>query len=286
MGRGALLGLVALSVATVLGAAPAAAVGDPATIVFARTVAGGDRLQAVSADGSGLRELARGRRLEDPAWSPDGTRIAVAGSRGLELMDAATGARSALTTNRTDGDPSWSPDATRVAFVRTVGGNQDVHVISIGTGATARLTSARARDQEPAWSPDGTTIAFSSLRAGNWELFLMGADGRGERRITRTAAAEGFPAWSPDTVSLAFWRRTPAGTRVFVLVGGRVRRLTSGPGNDYDPAWSPDGSRLAFVSDRGGRPQVYVAARDASRPVAVTARGGVPSGPAWQPGFR
>jgi hypothetical protein len=46
------------------------------------------------------------------------------------------------------------------------------------------------------------------------------------------------------------------------LAGGADRaeqiNLTDHPANDFSPAWSPDGEWLAFLSDRSGRPEVYV----------------------------
>lgn len=43
------------------------------------------------------------------------------------------------------------------------------------------------------------------------------------------------------------------------LDGRRIWMLVDGPGNNYSPSWSPNGAHFAFVSDRTGRPALYVA---------------------------
>src|SRR5947207_3213212 len=39
---------------------------------------------------------------------------------------------------------------------------------------------------------------------------------------------------------------------------GDARNLTRNKADDGFPAWSPDGKKIAFVSDRDGRPNIYV----------------------------
>ena len=63
---------------------------------------------------------------------------------------------------RSTTDPAWSPDGTKIAFTTDRDGNFEIYVMNAdGTGQT-RLTNNAAADDEPAWSPDGSKIAFTS----------------------------------------------------------------------------------------------------------------------------
>jgi dipeptidyl aminopeptidase/acylaminoacyl peptidase len=64
------------------------------------------------------------------------------------------------------------------------------------------------------------------------------------------------------------------------------RRYTYGPKKDNHPRWSADGSQLLFVSDRDGKPQVYVMPADGGEARRVTSLENGVGFPAWSPDGR
>ena len=61
------------------------------------------------------------------------------------------------------------------------------------------------------------------------------------------------------------------------------RPLTTGTYSDHSPRWSPDGTRLAFVSDRDGKPQLYVRWMDSGQTAKLTDLENPPAGVSWSP---
>jgi dipeptidyl aminopeptidase/acylaminoacyl peptidase len=64
------------------------------------------------------------------------------------------------------------------------------------------------------------------------------------------------------------------------------RALTTGSFSDSSPRWSPDGTRVAYISDRDGKPQIYVRWMDTGETAKLTSLQGAPSAISWSPDGR
>ncbi|GEM_PF-6352017 len=65
--------------------------------------------------------------------------------------------------------------------------------------------------------------------------------------------------------------------------GRPIRNLTNHEADDLDPSWAPDGQRIAFVSNRSGRPQIYIVRLDGTGLERITFAGPYNTGPDWGP---
>jgi WD40 repeat protein len=237
------------------------------------------------ADGSGQTRLLFNRdgthaEYIDPAWSPDGRRLAFAsgppGANQIYVMNADGSDRRRLTEGEGNpGRPAWSPDGRRLAFHSRQSGNSEIYVVNVdgsGPANPTNLTNHPAEDLLATWSPDGGRIAFTSNRDGRWQIYVMNADGSGQTRLTHTAGFDVLGAWSPDGRQIAFHSNRDGNWEIYVMHpdGSGHIRLTRNDALDYLPAWSPDGRRLAFASNRDGNWEVYVMNADGSGQTNLT----------------
>ena len=98
-----------------------------------------------------------------------------------------------------NGAPAYSPDGTQLALALSRrDGNVDVYVLTLANQDLKRITDDPAIDTEPAWSADGRSLYFTSDRAGGPQVYQVGlpSEARHVRRWLQRAPT-GVAGWPP-----------------------------------------------------------------------------------------
>ena len=188
----------------------------------------------------------------EPAWSPDGGKIAFVGVRLEQYLDPI------------DGTPITGAQAEIVTVNPDGSGEQ---IVSGGAPGTDRAQFLE-EDRAPAWSPDGNKLVFMSQDqiqgcCGPWQIWAVNRDGTGATNLTGDATVNDmYPSWSPDGTQIVFSRSNgptsdlytmPAPTSLPLATPLAATKLASGgavqvagaaatplptAGNASDPDWA------------------------------------------------
>ena len=233
---------------------------DGSRFVFARTAARRHVVMVANADGTGVRALTEPlANLSGWAWSPDGSRLAVASwADGWLWIMAMDGTKQVLIGSGMSPEfLQWRPDGTELIFRGEKFGADPTHGLytiradATGTAPQAILppTDSNEHWQNPALSPDGTKVIYTQWAPGH--LWVVDLDTRKSKMLYFQPYVESdyYAQWSPDGSQIVF-NRGQAQKEYHLAVGpadgGQVTNI--GPTMAWDSAavagFSPDGSKV------------------------------------------
>lgn len=160
-------------------------------------------------------------------WSDDLWLVDITDKNSVQLTDTLMGR----------GEPAWSPDGSQIAMYGSTKSDYwytelaDIFILTVKNKTTQKLTKqVTAREPgSPRWSQDGKQLFFPNHSRGVVELWAVPSQGGVATRLTHQKGLIHTWDMSPDGSALALVRSTPTRGREVDIqssLGGQHQRLT------------------------------------------------------------
>jgi TolB protein len=195
-----------------------------------------------------------------------------------------------------DFEPAWSPDGKRIAFTSLRDGFMQIYSLNLSDLSETRLTNTSPNEitRQPSWSPINNQIVYAYKRVGAYQIWTMTDTGQGQQQIVRSGQQywDYLPMWSMDDKSVIFTQRNTEGPVVpwamFITYENRNKAVANlmklKPLPVENVHYSPDGLWLVYegISTDNNR-DIFFSLANGDQRTQLTKDPGFDFDPAWRP---
>jgi eukaryotic-like serine/threonine-protein kinase len=196
-----------------------------------------------------------------------------------------------------DYDPAWSPDGQRIAFTSLRGGSPAIYVFDVDdpTAPPQKLSKISGAEKHPSWSPSGMQLAYvrQSVYAQVW---VMSDNGQIHRIFSPKGPVNNlWPSWSMDEEIIFYSQSNPEPAVPRLIYrrwedrdNNKENPIPVNPQGGSMPVAqvnpSPDGFWLAYESwPDGQNHDIYIMNLNGANQTRLTTDPGFDFGPVWRP---
>jgi serine/threonine protein kinase/Tol biopolymer transport system component len=205
--------------------------------------------------GKPLGAVGPARLWDEPALSPDETRVSVDGTSPetghgtIWAIDLVRGTVSPLTPEDIDANDSvWSPDGKSVAYRVNKGGEGDVRIRDLASGREVVVMRLDGLPGPVEWSPDGTFLICAQGTTG-LRLWIAPVAGEGKPRLLLNETVLRQIRFSPDGRFFAYVSGESGENEVYLRrFPPTDERWQVSQGGGVEPYWPRDGKEFFYIT--------------------------------------
>jgi Tol biopolymer transport system component len=238
-------------------------------VFTAASVAGIFDIYTVNPDGTGLTKITNTGNDQEATWSPDGSRLAFMHLGDVWTMNPDGTGRTQVTNNPDqEMDPAWSPSGTRIALARRWNNvNWDLTVMNADGSGAVKVTDDTFVQFWPDWQPANSTYVRPKGATPVYASLVPAYKSCTSPNDTHGAPLA-FPSCSPPVQASDYLTvGTPdANGQAANSVGSLVVKAVPGNGADVSVSVSvTDVRQKASLADYGGELQAVLPVRITDR---------------------